>query len=82
MEILPPQQPILPNSVQTQDAANRLVTQLQTQTAATPLLQRAVSASPKSEKGNQTRSNNDKTKGGNSGGAGTGGRGSSVNIRV
>ena len=80
MHVPPNLPPVLPNSGNLpQDTVARVVPQIQAQASA-PVIQRAVDPSPKSERNNRTRSNNDRGKGG--GGANSGGRGSSVNIKV
>ena len=80
MDIPPVQTPVLPPALP-QDAA-KTVPQVQAQ-AATPIVQRAVDPAPRSERGQQSRSNGDKAKGGQTGGQGGGkSGGGTVNIRV
>jgi hypothetical protein len=65
-----------------QDAVSRALPQIQAQ-ASQPLVQRAIDPSPRSERGNQPRTNGEKSKGGgNATGSAGGKRGGSVNIRV
>ncbi len=76
MQVTPVPLPILPGAAP-QDAMARTMPHIQAQ-ASTPLIQRAVDPSPRSERGHRSRSNGDKAKGGDSDGS----RGKSVNIRV
>ncbi len=61
----------------TPDAATRVLPQIQSQ-AAQPMIQRAVDPANKPDRGNKSRSNGDRAKGGGD----KPGRGNSVNIRV
>jgi hypothetical protein len=73
---VPPLPPVpVTAGVMPQETIARAVPQVQAQ-AASPIIQRAVDPSSKSERGNKSRSNGDRAKGGGSG------RGGSVNIRV
>lgn len=76
MQVPPIPQPV--NPVASPDAAVKAAAQVQAQ-AAKPLLQRAVDPASKSEQGNRSRSNSDKSKGERSQ---ENDRGGSVNIRV
>jgi len=76
MQVTPLQAPVVPVALP-QDAA-KTVPQVQSQAAA-PLIQRAVDPSQRSDRGEHTRSNGDKAKGGQGGGDK---RGGAVNIRV
>jgi len=76
MQVTPIPPPVMPAALP-QDAA-KVVPQVQTQ-AAVPITQRAVDPAPRSDRGQQTRSNGDRAKGGQSDGDK---RGGSVNIRV
>ena len=76
MQVTPLPTPVMPTALP-QDAV-KTVPQVQSQ-AATPLIQRAVDPSPRSDRGQETRSNSEKAKGGQGGGDK---RGGSVNIRV
>ena len=75
MQVTPLPVPVVPVALP-QDAA-KTVPQVQSQ-AAVPLIQRAVDPSPRSDRGQQPRSNGDRAKGG----GGEDKRGGSVNIRV
>ena len=70
--------PIVTNTLP-QDVVNKAVPNLQ---ALAPLTPDPVTASPKSEKSNQSRSNGERRKNGDRGEGGKGKRGGSVNIRV
>ena len=72
--LLPPL-PVAPGALPP-EALARAVPQIQAQAAA-PIIQRAVDPSGHSERGNKSRSNEERSKGG-----GKSGRGGSVNIRV
>jgi len=76
MQVTPLPGPVLPNALPQEVVAKTPAIQAQ---ASAPLIQRAVDPSPKSGRGQQTRSNSDKAKGGASD---SGKRGGSVNIRV
>ena len=78
MQVTPLPTPVMPVALP-QDAAKAVPQQIQTQ-AAVPITQRAVDPSPSSDRGQQSRSNGDKAKGGGQGGGEK--RGGSVNIRV
>jgi len=82
MQVTPIPVPVLPTALPAQDAVARVAGQVQAQAAA-PLLQRAVDPSPKSERGQNSKSNQKKNAGkGGSQNGGEGKRGGSVNIRV
>ena len=81
MQVTPVPTPIVPGSLQQQEAVIKAIPQVQAQASA-PLLQRAVDPSTKNQRGQQTRSNGERAKGGGKGGEGSGERGGSVNIRV
>lgn len=76
MQVPPLPTPAVPTAMP-QEAAAKAVPQVQAQAAA-PVIQRAVDPAPKSEKGNQSRTNGEKA--GAQGNSGK--RGGSVNIRV
>jgi len=77
MQVIPPQAPVVPG-ILPQDAVVKAVPQIQAQ-ASQPLTQRAIDPSSRSERGNSSRNNGDKAKGGSDQ---TGKRGGSINIRV
>ncbi len=76
MQVPPLQAPVVTTALP-QEAAAKAMPQVQAQAVA-PLTQRAVDPAPRSERGNQSRSNTEKR----SGDGGGGKRGGSVNIRV
>lgn len=80
MQVTPVPVPVLP-SLPTQDVVAKTLPAIQAQ-AATPVTQRAVDPSHRSDRGNKTRSNNDRAKGGDRGNSDSGKSGSTVNIRV
>lgn len=77
MQVPPLPVPVAPNALPTEAA--KTVPHVQAQ-ASVPVTQRAIDPSPKSERGNKTRSNGDRAKGGK--GSDTDKRGGSVNLRV
>lgn len=76
MQVTPVPVPVLPNALPQETVAKTAAPVLAQ--AAAPVIQRAIDPSPKSERGQQSRSNGDRAKGGGNGGK----RGSSVNLRV
>ncbi len=77
MEITPPPSiPPVPGALP-QDAVAKAIPQIATQ-AVTPITQRAIDPSGKTDRGNKPRSNGDKAKGGDK----NSGRGGSVNLKV
>jgi hypothetical protein len=76
MQVTPLPMPVLPNALPP-DAVAKMVPHIQAQASA-PLTQRAVDPSSKSERGNQSRTNAEKAKGGDGGDR----RSGSVNIKV
>ena len=76
MQVTPVPVPIVPNALPQETVAKTAAPILAQ--ASTPVIQRAVDPSPKSERGQQTRSNGDRAKGGGNDGK----RGGSVNLRV
>jgi hypothetical protein len=78
MQVAPLPIPVLSTALP-QDAVARAIPQVQAQAAA-PLLQRAVDPSPSSERGQKSKTNQEKAAGGKGGGDGK--RGGTVNIRV
>lgn len=78
MQVTPlPPVPVTPGAVP-QEAVTKVLPQVQAQSAA-PIIQRAIDPSTKSDRGNRSRSNGERAKGGDSD---KGGRGNSVNIKV
>jgi hypothetical protein len=79
MQVPPIPAPTVPGAMP-QDAVAKTLPQVQAQSGA-PVIQRAIDPSPRSERGNKSRSRGDKGKGGGSSSGGNQ-RGGSVNIRV
>jgi hypothetical protein len=77
MQVTPLPVPAVPTNLPQETAARSIAPVLAQ--ATTPVTQRAVDPSSKSERNQQSRSNGDKAKGGGSGGKQLGG---SVNLRV
>ena len=78
---VPPLPPVtVPNATLPQEAVAKAVPQVIAQASA-PVIQRAVDPSQKSDRGQNTRSNSDRAKGGGKAAA-SGGRGGSVNFKV
>jgi hypothetical protein len=80
MQITPAPPPIVPNP-SPQDMAAKTAAPVLAQ-ATTPVTQRAVDPTSKSDRGQKTRSNGERAKGGGKEGAGDEERGHSVNIKV
>jgi hypothetical protein len=78
MQVTPLPLPVTPNAALPQDAVAKTMPNVVAQ-ASTPVIQRAVDPSSKSERGQQSRSNGDRAKGGGKSGEQ---RGGSVNMRV
>lgn len=79
MQVTPVPLPILPNA-SPQDVAAKTAAPVLAQASA-PVIQRAIDPAPKSERGQQSRSNGDRSKGGGKSGSDEK-RGGSVNIKV
>lgn len=77
MQITPLPTTAAPNALP-QDTAVKAGPQSVMAQASPPVTQRAIDPAPKSERGNKSRSNGDKAKGGGK----NGGRGGNVNLRV
>ena len=78
MQVPPLPPAAVPNATLPQEAAAKAVPQVLAQASA-PVIQRAVDPSQKSDRGQKSRSNGDRAKGGGKTG---GGRGGSVNFKV
>ena len=80
MQVTPVPIPVIPNA-SPQDVVAKTATPVLAQASA-PVIQRAIDPSSKSDRGQKSRSNGDRAKGGGKASGGEGDRGKTVNLRV